>query len=270
MNHVRPHAPATADLREHAALACGAVENAAFDDLAHTADVRRVTPAGTRQPARSAQRDERRHLLVAGDADAADPGPDDRRRRRAAVPLRPAGGRHPALRACRAPRSRSPTSPSRSTCRWRSGVRWAADHAADYYGSGRSLLLELQAGGAAPEAIAMRTSPSAISTTFPAGAGLWAHPPVPGRVAIDPVRGRVRLGTPLAAGQRVLATCHQGHALPIGATGIGAGPVGRAPAQLVEPVLRVSAGANLQTAPQRTHGRRHSGRRGLRGATSSR
>ena len=51
---------------------------------------------------------------------------------------------------------------------------------------------------------------------LPGGAG-WAHKPPAGKVAIDPVLGRVYFGTALGADERVLGTSCLGMAVPIGA-----------------------------------------------------
>lgn len=52
MNHVRPHAVAAPGLRDPGPLSWGTRMNGAFDDLAHTADVRRIAAPAPLRPGR--------------------------------------------------------------------------------------------------------------------------------------------------------------------------------------------------------------------------
>ena len=115
MNHIRPQAPATADLRSAARLElAGAFQAGAFDGFAHTA-----RDAAHLDSLRALQHPERRHLPLARAVAAA------RAPRRSSTPTAPAcasastsSGR--TSRCSRpATETRSRTSPSRSTCRCR-------------------------------------------------------------------------------------------------------------------------------------------------------
>lgn len=119
------------------------------------------------------------------------------------------------------------------------GRRWLGDHCEDYYGPHRTLLLERQVGAAVPTPIPIDLV--RICDLSDTSATTWAHEPPAGRAAIDPVLGRVFLGDPLAAGERLIATWAYGQAVPV-----GAGAATRRPGLPREPQREVFAGASLQ------------------------
>lgn len=213
MNHPRPHARATVDFRNHEQLGWIRSQHGAFDDLAHTADVRRIDappPAGRG-----------RHNI-------------------------PNVGiflwRVEAVRQARVPMSVH--EPGR---RFRFDVlgtdkqlfaeprteleithlaepydvplpldrRWLHDHLGAYYGRRGSILVETQTAGGDP--VPVDASRIRICDLSDAGGGAWAHPPTGTEVAIDPVLGRLAVGTPLANDERLLATFLEGVAVPVGA-----------------------------------------------------
>ncbi len=237
MNHPRPHARATVDVRNHEALARVRAQNGVFDDLAHTADVRRI---GAQLPHSSGRHNIGNVGLFL--------------LRTAAVPVR----RSPLVEHADAQRFRfdplGSDAPLFGLPRTEPeithlaepfdvplplGRRFLADHSGAYYGPRGTLLLELQAPGADPAPVGVQdVRVCDLSDTSPT---TWAHQPPPGVVAIDPVLGRVFLGTPLAAGERVLATWAYGQAVPV-----GAGASTRVPRVPVEPVFDAGGGEALQ------------------------
>ena len=249
MNHPRPHAQATVDVRDHERLSWVAQQDGAFDDLAHTGDVRRIDPArpGTRG----------RHNI---------PNVGLFLWRTEAVPVRRsplvehADGqrfRFDALGAD-APMFGLPRSEPEITHLAEPadvplplGRRFLADHADGYYGPGRSILLERQAGGGAPTPVP--PADVRICDLSDDGAA-WAHQPPAGQVAIDPVLGRVFFGTPLAAGERVLGTSCIGMAVPVGAGAstrklVGASGGGAAGGEDLQPLLDgIRSGGRLEIA----------------------
>ncbi len=242
LNHVRLHALATPDLRDHESLGWARADDGqhgAFDDLAHSADVRRIDAVrpGTRgrhniphvgiflwriQPVRVT-----RSPLV-------DDG-DGRRFRVDAL-----GTDAPLFSLPRTEESithlAEPPDVPLALPR-----RWLRDHLGDAYGSGRSLLLERQPGAADPVPVPVAQVRICHLGDLPGGGGAWAHEPPPGVVAVDPVLGRVWLGTAPAAGERLLATSHAGLAVPI-----GAGAATRVAEVRPEPRLRATDGEDLQ------------------------
>ena len=242
VNHVRLHAAATPDLRDHAALAWARPDDGqhgAFDDLAHTADVRRIDAVrpGTRgrhniphvgiflwriQPVRVTRSplvddgDGRRFRIDALGADAP----------LFALPRTEESITHLA----------EPPDVPMALAR-----RWLRDHLGDTYGSGRSLLLERQAGTTAPVPVPVAEVRVCDLSDVPGGGGAWAHEPAPGVVAVDPVLGRVWLGTAPAADERLLGTTHAGLAVPI-----GAGAATRVAEVRPEPRRRAAGGEDLQ------------------------
>ncbi|MET0830092.1 MAG: hypothetical protein ABWY26_11260, partial [Microbacterium sp.] len=102
------------------------------------------------------------------------------------------------------------------------GRRWAVANASALYGPSvagarRSILLERQAGAAEPVPVPGRIVRFCDLSDVPGGGGAWAHRPVADEVAIDPVLGRVFLGTALAPGERLLGSVAFGMAVPSGA-----------------------------------------------------
>ena len=247
LNHVRSGAVATAAIRATESLDWVGTQNGAFDDLAHTADVRRIAAgppylAGRHnipnigiflwrveavQLVRSplvpdAAADHRRYRFDASGADSqlfAQPRTEDQIEHLATrydVPL--------------------PL-----------GRRWLGEHKEDYYGPEpeRSLLLETgsPSGGswdytATPAA---RITICDLSDTPGGGGGWGAHPPAAGDVAVDPVLGRVYFGTAVAANDKPVATYFYGAAVPSGARGSS-----RDPETTVAPVTATQGGGPVQ------------------------
>jgi hypothetical protein len=208
MNHVRPRAAATADLRDAARLElAGTFQTGAFDGFAHTAELRRIAHRAGRynipnvgiflwrvqalrlsgSPLVEADATGRRYRFDQLGTDKplfAFPrteqeithlaGPLD-------VPL-------PLLR------------------------RFAKARLADLYGAGKSILLD---GTAAADVRICDLSDD------PANPGAWAHEPQPAdtHVAIDPVLGRVAYAAAPAADEVREATFHYGSALEVGGGG---------------------------------------------------
>lgn len=245
MNHTRLHAQATPDLRNHHALNWAHAANglsSAFDDLAHTADVRRISTPGPDSSGRPG-----RHNI-----------PNVGIFLWRIEPIRIT--RSPVIEHADAQRFRidalGADAPLFSLPRTEESIthlaepfdvplplarRWLRDHVSDYYGSGRSLVLELQTGTNAPVPIMVDKVRICDLSDIPGGAGAWAHEPPPGVFAIDPVLGRVYAGTPVAAGDRLLATAYVGMAVPS-----GAGASSRVDTLTPEPVVTASEGENLQ------------------------
>lgn len=246
MNHTRPHAVASAGLRDHEALHQVVQQGAAFDDLAHTAHTR---PLGSTWRERRGRygivklpiflwrtepvRVERSPLTP-------DPSADGRRFR-----FDPLGAdtrlfSQPRIETDIAHLAEPPDVPQPLT------VRWAADHAPAVYGptmsrARRSILLERQTAGGEPVAIPFAVVRFADLSDLPGGGGAWAHEPATGDVHIDPALGRVWFGDALAADERVLASFSVGMAVPV-----GAGNRRRGDDPLPVPRRAVSAGASLQ------------------------
>ncbi len=237
MNHPRPLAEATVDLRDHSKLAWVAQQGGGFDDLAHTGDVRRINAAapGTRG----------RHNI---------PNVGIFIWRIEAVPVQ----RSPLVEHADGLRFRFDALGADSQLFGRPrteseithlaepfdvplplGRRFLKDHVDAYYGARRSVLLERQVGGGNPKAVAR--SDVMICDLSDSSATTWAHQPPAGKVAIDPVLGRVYLGSPLDANERVLGTSCIGMAVPV-----GAGASTRTQAVGPAPVVNASGGQDLQ------------------------
>ncbi|WP_243073656.1 hypothetical protein [Microbacterium sp. SS28] len=247
MNHTRPHAVASASMRDHEALHHVAPEGAAFDDLAHTAHARPLASTWREHRGRygivkipiflwrtQPVRLERSPLTP-------DPSVDGRRFR-----FDPLGAdtrlfAQPRIETEISHLAEPPDVPQPLT------VRWAADHAPAVYGptlsrARRSILLERQTGAGEPVAIPLADVRFADLSDAPGGA-TWAHEPPAGQVYIDPARGRVWLGDAPPAGEQVLATFSIGMAVPV-----GAGNRRRGDEPLPAPEQTVSDGDLLQPA----------------------
>ena len=216
MNHVRRHAAATADLRDATRLAIsGTFQNGAFDAFAHTAEMRRVSSESGRynipnigiflwrvQTLRLG-----RVPLVLAD-------PSGRRFR-----FDPLGTDKPLFGAPRTEQDithiAEPFDVPLPLLR-----RWLKAHVADYYGPGRSLLLETETAAAVDPVDASKIRICDLSDD-PAAPGSWAHEPQPAdtHISIDPVLGRAAFAAAPAAGELRLATFHYGAALAIGGGG---------------------------------------------------
>jgi hypothetical protein len=204
MNHVRLHAAATANLRDATRLAL----DPAFDDFAHTAEMRRIASGGGRYDIpnvaiflwRIAALRLARSPLV-GD------GSGLRFR------FDPLGTDLPLFGAPRTERDMAHLAEPLDVP-LALGRRFADAHLADLYGAGRSLLLETAAG---PIAVADVRICDLSDVT-----GGWNHAPQPGatHVAVDPVLGRVAFP---AAPVEPVATFHYGSALATGGGGYDRG-----------------------------------------------
>jgi hypothetical protein len=253
MNHPRPHARATVNLRDHEALAWTDQQDAAFDGFAHTGDVRRINAEG---PATRG----RHNVMNVGVF----------LWRTEAVPVvrsplvEHADGQRFRFDALGAdePLFGLPRTEEEITHLAEPvdvplplGRRFLGDHVGAYYGARRSIALERQQGAADPTPIAV-DDVRICDLSDVSGGATWAHQPPAGRVAIDPALGRVFLGTPVAAGERVLGTSCLGMAVPIGAGGstrktlVGLAPlVTAAGGQGLQPLLTgITAGGTLQIA----------------------
>jgi hypothetical protein len=242
MNHIRPGAAATPDLRQHEAL--GFI-GTAFDDLAHVVDVRRITTGAHFRPTPDAVGGPgaARHNIknigiflwrIAAIPLSAVPatvvGADPRRFRVDAL------GRDLALFAADRPvTTLTPTQVADIPAPLRRRV--FRDHTSQYYGPGASLLLEIFDGTTSTPVPADDLLVCDLSDL---GAG-WAHPPPAGKTAVDPALGRIYCGDPLPADNTVLVSWHYGEAVPCGAGGRdrGADP---------QPNTTVVRGAALQPA----------------------
>lgn len=241
MNHPRPHAEATVDLRDHEALAWVRQQDGAFDELAHTGDVRRInasTPASVGRHnipnvglflwRTEAVRLTRSPLVR--DAD------DQRFRLDALGTDTPIFGR---------PRTEEEITHLAEPydVPLPLGRRWLGEHLDAYYGpnADRSLLLELQTAGGDPVPVPAEAIRVCDLSDIPGGGGAWAHQPPAGSYAVDPVLGRVYAGTAITAPDRLLARYHVGMAVPV-----GAGALNRKAATTPEPRRQASAGENLQ------------------------
>jgi hypothetical protein len=241
MNHPRPHATASVDLRNHEALAWVRQQDGAFDDLAHTGDVRRINapaPAGvgrhnipniglflwrteavrlTRTPLTRDADDQRFRL----DALGTDTQIFGRPRTEEEIThlAEPYDVPLPL------------------------GRRWLNEHLGAYYGpnADRSVLLELQTAGGDPVLVPAGAIRVCDLSDVPGGGGAWAHEPPAGQYAVDPVLGRVFAGAPVTAPDRLLARYHVGMAVPV-----GAGSLNRRAATSPDPQRQASAGENLQ------------------------
>jgi len=246
MNHIRPHAAATADLRDAARLElAGGFQAGAFDGFAHTAEMRRIPTRGGRynipnvgiflwrvQALRLV-----RSPLVAADGTGRryrfDPlGTDKplfnapRTEEEIAHLAEPLDLPIPLTRRFLAARP-DPTKPPRL---------------AEVYGSGLPLLLEVESAGVVAEIPVADVRVCNLSDD-PNAPGSWIHEPQPGdaHVAVDPVLGRAAFGDAPAAGELRLATFHYGAALAAG----GGGYDRRASLAGIETVVTASGGESL-------------------------
>jgi hypothetical protein len=238
LNHPRPAARATVDLRNHEALAWVGRQDGALDDFAHTPDVRRI---GADAPA------------TRGRYNIPDVGLFLWRTEAVAVTRSPliehADGQRFRIDAlgADAPIFGTPRTETEIThlagpydVPLPLGRRFLGDHVDAYYGPGASILLERQVAGGEPSPV-LRADVRICDLSDVPGTTDWAHRPPAGKVALDPVLGRVYLGTPVAAQERLLATTYAGMAVPL-----GAGASSRRTPAVEVPVLPVSQGADLQ------------------------
>jgi hypothetical protein len=115
--------------------------------------------------------------------------------------------------------------------------RWLSTHREQYYGRDLSLVVTLD-NDTTPQNVSICN----LSTV----GGGWAHEPAPGSdtVAIDPVLGRVCFADPLAAGATALGSWHYGAAVEVGGGGYDRGD----PVPAVAPPVAVDGGTGLSTA----------------------
>ncbi|MFD8889487.1 hypothetical protein [Streptomyces sp. NPDC059566] len=227
MNHTRPHARATPDMRDAEALSWSTRMNGAFDDLAHTADVRAIAARPPRRAGRYAIPNVGLFLwrteAVRLDRTPLTPHtPGDRRRFRFDTL-----GSDSALFG--APRTEEeithlaePADVPLPLTRRGLGTRLDAS-----YGNGRDLLLS-QGVRTPGGAWAFTPVPAADLTVcdlsdLPGGGGAWGHEPAAGKVAVDPELGRVFFGTAVPGTTKPVATHHYGLAVPLGARGSARG-----------------------------------------------
>jgi len=239
MNHPRPLAQATVDLRNHEALAWVGQQDAAFDDLAHTGDVRRIDAA------RPATRGRHNIMNVGLFLWRTEAVPTVR-----SPLIEHADGQRFRLDALGAdtPLFGRPRTEEEITHLAEPfdvplplGRRFLSDHVDAYYGARRSLLLERQVTLGDPTPVPLADVRICDLSDVPGGT-TWAHQPPAGKVAIDPVLGRVYFGTALAADERVLGSSCLGMAVPV-----GAGAPTRKATRPPEPVVTASGGQSLQS-----------------------
>ena len=238
MNHLRPHAAATASLRDADRLELGgSFQAGAFDALGHTAEMRRVASRSGRYNIPNigiflwrvqALRLVRSPLVEA----------DGSGRRYRVDPL----GADRQLYG--APRTQEeithlaePFDVPLPLTR-----RWLDAHLTALYGAGGSLLLETETA-AGVDALAAADVRICNLSDDPGVPGAWAHEPQPGdtHLAIDPVLGRVAFPDGPGAGETRLATFHHGAALAIGGGGYDRGDT----LDVVENVVPATGGQAL-------------------------
>ena len=218
MNHVRPQAQASVSLRDHRALEWIPRPGGGFDDLDRSVDVRRIDAPGRQRPGRygiskialflwrtEAVPLERSPLTPLGDG-----------RRFRFDPL----GADLQLFSLARPETDIVHLAEPFDVPMPLGLRWAGDNKGRVYGASaggvrRSIQLHTQTDAA--DAVAIPIDDVRFCNLSDASGGGRAHEPPAGKVAIDPVLGRVYLGEALAAGERLLGTCATGMAVPVGA-----------------------------------------------------
>jgi hypothetical protein len=216
LNHIRPQAPATADLRSAARLELAdGFQAGAFDGFAHTGEMRRIASGSGRYniPNVGIFLWRVQALRLAGsplvDADGAglrfrfDPLGTDKQL--FAEPRTEDEITHLA----------EPLDVPLPLPR-----RFAKVNLPALYGPGLTLLLETESGGALTDVPIADVRICDLSDD-PGAPGTWAHEPQPGdtHVAVDPVLGRVAFAAAPAAGEARLATFHYGSALAVGGGG---------------------------------------------------
>jgi hypothetical protein len=143
-------------------------------------------------------------------------------------------------------------------------VRWLSDHRTEHYGpqppppgDPTSVFLEIRTVSGSGDVTFADVPPGQVricDLRDRPGVGGWANEPPSGVVAIDPARGRVWFGTPLAVGSAPVATYVAGLAVPVGARTIRRVPIDERPTELGTPTaypapeVLVSGGGNLQPA----------------------
>ena len=241
MNHIRPEANYAPDMRQSQRLTW---RDTAFDTLAHTVDVRQIGRGAARHniPNIGLYLWRVRSFPLTGAP--AHPDPTDAGGRRYRFdPL----GRDMALYNLPVTEDEITHLAEPENVPMPLGRRRLAAHLDAHYGPGRSLSLALE--GAAPDAPPEPIASSAIcvcdlSDIKDAGGNVigWAHQPAAGsgKVAIDPVLGRIYFADPPA--RNILASFHYGFTMAIGGGEYERGSLAAA----ISPVRNVNRGAPLQ------------------------
>jgi hypothetical protein len=203
MNHIRPQAQATANLRDAAHLElAGTFQAGAFDAFAHTAEMRRI-------PTRSGRYNISNVGIFLWRVQSL---------RLVRVPLVDADGsglrfRFDALGTDKPLFADEPLPIPLLR-------RYTKAHLAALYGNGLPLLLETETSSGVDPTAAGGIRICNLSDD-PAAPGTWAHEPQLGDafVAVDPVLGRAAFAAAPAPGETRLATFHYGSALAVGGGG---------------------------------------------------
>lgn len=215
MNHVRPHAAATASMRKAERLELAITQQGAFEHQCHTGEMRSIQHRSGRFNIqnvglfvwRIAADELTRSPLV--DAD----GSGLRYRFDQLGADRQVYGR-PRTETTITHIAEPLDVPMPLT------VRWASHHRNDYYGNGLTLLVETEsaAGVQATDIADIRICDLSDDPNNP---GQWFHQPQPGSttIAIDPLRGRVAFGDPPAPGATRFGSFHHGLAALVGGGG---------------------------------------------------
>jgi hypothetical protein len=216
MNHVRPKAAATTDLRSAARLELGGgFQQGAFDGLAHTAEMRRVASRSGRYNIPNVGiflwRVQALRLTGSQLVDADGAGLRFR--------FDPLGTDKPLFALPRTEEEithlAEPLDVPLPLLR-----RFLAANLGALYGPGGSLVVEVETGGVL-DAVPIGDVRVCDLSDDPGAPGTWAHEPKPGdtHVAVDPVLGRVAFAAAPAGGEMRLATFHYGSALAVGGGG---------------------------------------------------
>jgi hypothetical protein len=198
MNHLRREHRSTPDLRRWEPLQR---LNTAFDSLAHTADVRRIASGRGRHNIPNVGL-----FLWSTNARSLTRSP--------AVPfdaqhhyVSPLG--HP-VQLLTLPETEDEITHLAEPLNVPAPIsrRVLAEHLADYYGPDKSLVV-YRSGVEVPIG-------DVCACDLRDDGATWAHTPPAGKVAVDPVLGRIALGTALAAGETLTVTFHYGSSADIG------------------------------------------------------
>ena len=204
MNHIRPQAAATANLRDAAHLElAGAFQAGAFDAFAHTAEMRRISTRSGRYNIPNVGVFLWRVQSL----------------RLVRVPLVDSDGaglrfRFDALGSDKPLFADEPLPIPLLR-------RYTKAHLSTLYGNGSALLLETETASAVDATGAGDVRMCDLSDDPAGPPGTWSHQPQPGDtfVAVDPVLGRAAFAAAPAAGETRLATFHYGSALAAGGGG---------------------------------------------------
>jgi hypothetical protein len=237
MNHVRPHAAATADLRSAARLELsGAFQAGAFDTLPHTGEMRRISGRAGRYNIPNVGiflwRVQALRLTGSPLVDADGAGLRYR--------FDPLGTDKPLFAT-----PRTEADPTQLTQPLDVPVpllrRFAEANLAALYGAGASLLV-----GSTTGEVAVTDIRICDLSDDPAVPGAWTHEPQPGDawVGVDPVLGRLAFPAAPDAGETRTATFHLGSALAVGGGGYDRG----VSLDTLETVVPVQGGAPLGPA----------------------